>query len=48
MTKGTAELLVKIVVEIAKWLTSIILEKGGRNKDDSKGNPETKFKSGKS
>jgi hypothetical protein len=45
MTKRTIDLIIKIAIEVADWLTTILNEKRKRRKDDGEGNSKEKCKS---
>lgn len=48
MTKRTVDLIIRIGIEIAEWLSIILKEKKRRSRNnDSKGNTEKERQSGK-
>ena len=42
MRKEVVELIIRVGIELGKWITETLRAKKGENKNDSQGTPETK------
>ena len=45
MAKKTVDLIIRIAIEVADWLTTILKEKRKRRQNDGEGNSKKKHKS---